>query len=419
MLTKAPKGTKDILPTDVHKWHFVEDAFKDVCIKYGYKEVRTPVFEHTELFARGVGDTTDIVEKQMYTFNDLGQRSITLKPEGTSGVCRAFLEHKLFANVQPTKFYYNIPCFRYEKPQSGRLREFHQLGIEVFGSYDMLADAEVIALAEDFLKGLGIKSLELRINSIGCPTCRATYRQVLQDYFRPHLEELCETCKGRFDRNPMRIIDCKNESCKEIAKNAPLMLDHLCDECKNDFEELKNNLDIMGVLYTVDPTIVRGLDYYTKTAFEFVSGELGAQSTVCGGGRYNNLIEQLGGDSVPGVGFAMGFERLLLTLEAENVEIEDNEKSDVLVAMLDKSNACRNYGLTLAKKLRSEGIKVQIDLLARNFKGQFKFADRIGAKYVIVIGEDEIKTDTLTLKNMANSQQISVKACDIIKELKK
>ena len=419
MLTKAPKGTKDILPTDVHKWHFVEDAFKDVCIKYGYKEVRTPVFEHTELFARGVGDTTDIVEKQMYTFNDLGQRSITLKPEGTSGVCRAFLEHKLFANVQPTKFYYNIPCFRYEKPQSGRLREFHQLGIEVFGSYDMLADAEVIALAEDFLKGLGIKSLELRINSIGCPTCRATYRQVLQDYFRPHLEELCETCKGRFDRNPMRIIDCKNESCKEIAQNAPLMLDHLCDECKNDFEELKNNLDIMGVLYTVDPTIVRGLDYYTKTAFEFVSGELGAQSTVCGGGRYNNLIEQLGGDSVPGVGFAMGFERLLLTLEAENVEIEDNEKSDVLVAMLDKSNACRNYGLTLAKKLRSEGIKVQIDLLARNFKGQFKFADRIGVKYVIVIGEDEIKTDTLTLKNMANSQQISVKACDIIKELKK
>ena len=419
MLTKAPKGTKDILPTDVHKWHFVEDAFKDVCIKYGYKEVRTPVFEHTELFARGVGDTTDIVEKQMYTFNDLGQRSITLKPEGTSGVCRAFLEHKLFANVQPTKFYYNIPCFRYEKPQSGRLREFHQLGIEVFGSYDMLSDAEVIALAEDFLKGLGIKSLELRINSIGCPTCRATYRQVLQNYFRPHLEELCETCKGRFDRNPMRIIDCKNESCKEIAKNAPLMLDNLCDECKNDFEELKNNLDIMGVLYTVDPTIVRGLDYYTKTAFEFVSGELGAQSTVCGGGRYNNLIEQLGGDSVPGVGFAMGFERLLLTLEAENVEIEDNEKSDVLVAMLDKSNACRNYGLTLAKKLRSEGIKVQIDLLARNFKGQFKFADRIGAKYVIVIGEDEIKTDTLTLKNMANSQQISVKACDIIKELKK
>lgn len=419
MLTKAPKGTKDILPTDVHKWHFVEDAFKDVCIKYGYKEVRTPVFEHTELFARGVGDTTDIVEKQMYTFNDLGQRSITLKPEGTSGVCRAFLEHKLFANVQPTKFYYNIPCFRYEKPQSGRLREFHQLGIEVFGSYDMLSDAEVIALAEDFLKGLGIKSLELRINSIGCPTCRATYRQVLQDYFRPHLEELCETCKGRFDRNPMRIIDCKNESCKEIAKNAPLMLDHLCDECKNDFEELKNNLDIMGVLYTVDPTIVRGLDYYTKTAFEFVSGELGAQSTVCGGGRYNNLIEQLGGDSVPGVGFAMGFERLLLTLEAENVKIEDTEKSDVLVAMLDKSNACRNYGLTLAKKLRSEGIKVQIDLLARNFKGQFKFADRIGAKYVIVIGEDEIKTDTLTLKNMANSQQISVKACDIIKELKK
>lgn len=419
MLTKAPKGTKDILPIDIHKWHFVEDAFKDICIKYGYKEMRTPVFEHTELFARGVGDTTDIVEKQMYTFLDMGKRSITLKPEGTSGLCRAFLENNLFANVQPTKLYYNIPCFRYEKPQSGRLREFHQLGIEVFGSYDMLTDAEVIALAEDFLKGLGIKSLELRINSIGCPNCRAAYRELLKAYFKPQLEELCTTCKSRFDRNPMRIIDCKEDSCKHVAKEAPLMIDHLCDECKSDFEDLKHNLEMMGVSYNVDPTIVRGLDYYTKTAFEFVSGELGAQSTVCGGGRYNNLIEQLGGSQIPGIGFAIGFERLLLTMESEGIEIEDTDKTDVFVAIADKSDACKAYGLMLAQNLRKNGIKTQIDLLARNFKGQFKYADRIGAKYVLVIGEDELNTEVLTLKNMANSQQTSVKACDIIEELKK
>ncbi|MGP1569322.1 MAG: histidine--tRNA ligase [Eubacteriales bacterium] len=419
MLTKAPKGTKDILPADIHKWHFVEDAFRDVCIRYGYKEVRTPVFEHTELFARGVGDTTDIVEKQMYTFSDMGNRSITLKPEGTSGVCRAFLEHNIFANVQPTKFYYNIPCFRYERPQSGRLREFHQLGIEVFGSYDMLADAEVIALAEDFLKGLGIKSLELRINSIGCPTCRASYRKALQTYFKPYFNNLCETCQNRFDRNPMRIIDCKNEECKQISKDAPLMINHLCDECKKDFEDLKQNLDILGVAYIVDPTIVRGLDYYTKTAFEFVSGQLGAQSTVCGGGRYNNLIEQLGGDSIPGVGFAIGVERLLLTIVAEGNEIEDIEKTDVLVAILDNSNICKSYGLKLVQNLRKNGIKAQIDLLSRNFKGQFKYADRIGAKYVLVVGENEVNSDVLTLKNMTNSEQTSIKACDIIEELKK
>lgn len=417
MLTKAPKGTKDVLPSESYKWHYIENKFKDVCNRYGYKEIRTPVFEHTELFARGVGDTTDIVEKQMYTFLDMGKRSITLKPEGTSGVCRAFLEHNLFANVQPTKMYYDIPCFRYERPQSGRLREFHQLGIEVFGSYNMLSDAEVICLAQDFLTGLGIKSLELRINSIGCPKCRAEYRKALKDYFRPHLDELCSTCNNRFERNPMRIIDCKSESCQNFASNAPLMIDYLCDECKEDFEQVKANLDAMGVSYVVDPKIVRGLDYYTKTAFEFVSGKLGAQSTVCGGGRYNNLIEQLGGDSIPGVGFAIGIQRLMLTLEAEGVEIPDDEITDVFVAMLGDN--AKAYGLSLVKKIRDAGISAQIDLQMRNFKGQFKYADRIKAKYTIAIGEDEVKSNVLTIKEMATSEQRRVKAEDIIEELLK
>lgn len=417
MLTKAPKGTKDILPNEVAKWHYIENIFKKVCERYVYNEIRTPVFEHTELFARGVGDTTDIVEKQMYTFQDMGNRSITLKPEGTSGVCRAFLEHKLFANVQPTKLYYHMPCFRYERPQSGRLRQFHQLGVEVFGSFDMLADAEVIALAHDFLKEVGIKSAELRINSIGCPKCRTEYRQALQNYFSPNLHELCETCNSRFEKNPMRIIDCKNDACKHIAKDAPYMLDHLCEECSKDFEDLKKNLDAMGISYVIDPTIVRGLDYYTKTAFEFVSDRLGSQSTVCGGGRYNNLIEQLGGDSVPGVGFALGAERLILTLEAENTAFPDENSTDVLVAVMGVS--AKSHGLTLLQELRKKGIKAQIDLLARNFKGQFKLADKIGAKYVVIIGEEELNSKIYSFKNMKTSEQLSLSADEIINILLK
>lgn len=417
MLTKAPKGTKDILPNEVAKWHYIENIFKKVCERYVYNEIRTPVFEHTELFARGVGDTTDIVEKQMYTFQDMGNRSITLKPEGTSGVCRAFLEHKLFANVQPTKLYYHMPCFRYERPQSGRLRQFHQLGVEVFGSFDMLADAEVIALAHDFLKEVGIKSAELRINSIGCPKCRTEYRQALQNYFSPNLHELCETCNSRFEKNPMRIIDCKNDACKHVAKDAPYMLDHLCEECSKDFEDLKKNLDAMGISYVIDPTIVRGLDYYTKTAFEFVSDRLGSQSTVCGGGRYNNLIEQLGGDSVPGVGFALGAERLILTLEAENTAFPDENSTDVLVAVMGVS--AKSHGLTLLQELRKKGIKAQIDLLARNFKGQFKLADKIGAKYVVIIGEEELNSKIYSFKNMKTSEQLSLSADEIINILLK
>lgn len=417
MLTNAPKGTKDVMPNQVYKWHFVEKAFADICKKYGFKEVRTPIFEHTELFARGVGDTTDIVEKQMYTFEDYAKRSITLKPEGTSPVVRAFVEHKQFAEVQPTKMYYNIPCFRYEKPQSGRLREFHQFGIEVFGTNNMLADAEVICLAYDFLDSLSIKNLELRINSIGCPKCREKHRKALRKFLEPKHDKLCNTCKGRFERNPLRILDCKSEVCQELGKGAPMMLDYLCEECSEAFEDVKNNLTAMGVEFIVDPGIVRGLDYYTKTAFEFVSNSIGAQGTVCGGGRYDNLIEEIGGPSTPGVGFGLGIERLLLTMEADGIEIPEPEPVDVFIAVMGQK--AKEYGLSLMRKLRLEGLKTEMDLLARNFKGQFKYANRINAKYSVVIGDNELKEGKLAIKNMATSEQRVVDINDIIEELKK
>ncbi|MFR2965392.1 MAG: histidine--tRNA ligase [Anaerovoracaceae bacterium] len=334
MLTNAPKVTKDILPGQVHKWHYVEKKFADICRKYGFKEIRTPMFEHTEVFARGIGDTTDVVQKEMYTFNDHADRSITLKPEGTSGAVRAFIEHKQYAEVQPTKYYYDTDCFRYEKPQSGRLRHFHQFGIEVFGTPNMLADAEVIALGYDFLTDLGITEIELRINSVGCPECRRKHREALKDFLRPKYDQLCNTCKDRFDRNPMRILDCKSETCKELVQGAPMMLDYLCDDCRRAFEELKANLTSMGIEYTVDPGIVRGLDYYTKTAFEFVTTKIGAQGTVCGGGRYDHLVEELGGPPIPGVGFGLGIERLIMLMEANNVYFPDENKVVVFIAVM-------------------------------------------------------------------------------------
>ncbi len=330
MLTNAPKGTKDMLPEQAYKWHYVEEKFADICRKYGFKEIRTPMFEHTEVFQRGIGDTTDVVQKEMYTFNDHAGRSITLKPEGTSGAVRAFIEHKQYAEVQPTKYYYDTDCFRYEKPQSGRLRHFHQFGIEVFGTSNMLADAEVICLANDFLTDLGVKEIELRINSVGCPECRAKYRQALKDFIKPRYDELCGTCKDRYERNPMRILDCKSEICQGIVKDAPRMLDYLCDDCRQAFEELKTNLTSMGIGYTVDPNIVRGLDYYTKTAFEFVTTKIGAQGTVCGGGRYDHLIEELGGPPIPGVGFGLGIERLLLLMDANEAYFPDGPGSGSL-----------------------------------------------------------------------------------------
>lgn len=417
MLTNAPKGTKDILPEQAYKWHYIEEAFADICRRYGFEEIRTPVFEHTELFQRGVGDTTDIVQKEMYTFQDYGKRSITLKPEGTSPVVRAFTEHKLYAGVQPNKFYYNIPCFRYEKPQSGRLREFHQFGIETFGTMDMMADAECISLGYDFLKEMGITDIELRINSVGCPECRKKHREALREFLKPKYDELCDTCKDRYDRNPMRIIDCKSPICQELVKGAPMMIDYLCDDCREAFEQLQANLDAMGIEYVVDPGIVRGLDYYTKTAFEFVTTKIGAQGTVCGGGRYDKLVEEVGGPSTPGVGFGLGKERLLLTMEACGVEIPEPAGADVFIAVMGEE--AKAAGLKLMRELRQKGIAVQMDIMGRNIKNQFKYANRINAAKTVVIGQDELEKNSFAIKNMATSEQINVPMEDIVDELLK
>lgn len=417
MLTNAPKGTKDTLPSQVYKWHYVEKAFADICAKYGFKEIRTPMFEHTELFARGVGDTTDIVQKEMYTFQDYAKRSITLKPEGTSPVARSFVEHKAYADTQPSKYYYITPCFRYEKPQSGRLREFHQFGIEVFGTGNMLADAEVICLANDFLASLGIDNVELQINSVGCPHCREAHRKALREFLKEKYDGLCDTCKDRYERNPLRILDCKSKECQALVEGAPMMIDYLCDECKDAFEDVQKNLTSMGVDFVVNPGIVRGLDYYTKTAFEFVTGSIGAQGTVCGGGRYDHLMEELGGPPIPGVGFGLGIERLLLTMEAAGIEIPEPEGTDVFIAVM--GDAAKSFGLKLLRQLRQAGVHAEMDVLARNIKGQFKYANRINAKKTIVIGDNELAEKKVAVKDMVTSEQTEIAIDDILAELTK
>ena len=415
-MISIPKGTKDILPSEVYKWQKAEELFRKTAEKYGFTEIRTPVIEHTELFQRGIGDTTDVVQKEMYTFEIAG-RSLSLKPEGTAGVGRSFIENKLYADGLPAKYYYITPCYRYEKMQKGRQREFHQFGIEVFGSDKMSADAEVILLAYDFLTACGIDDVKLHINSIGCPKCRGEYRKALQNFLRPNYDLLCDTCKSRFERNPMRILDCKSPECKKLTVGAPKMLDYLCEDCRNAFEEVKKLLDIYGVPYEVDPGIVRGLDYYTKTAFEFVSEKLGSQSTVCGGGRYDHLIEELGGPATCGVGFGLGIERLLLIREASGIEEKQPSSCDVLVAGL--GDAAKEYAMKLTKQMRASGIRVIIDVMERGLKAQFKYADRIGAKYVVVIGDDELAKGVFTLRDMANSAQCEVPKEELIETIQK
>ena len=417
MLTNAPKGTKDMMPEEGYKWHYLEEKFADICRRYGFQEIRTPVFEHTELFQRGVGDTTDIVQKEMYTFNDFAGRSITLRPEGTSPVVRAWVEHKGYAGVQPSKLYYNIPCYRYEKPQSGRLREFHQFGVEIFGASDMLADAEVIAIGNDFIREMGITDVELQINSVGCPNCRQKHRDALREFLKPKYDELCDTCKSRYETNPMRILDCKSPIDQELVKGAPMMLDYLCDECKEAFEDLKANLDAFGIEYTVNPKIVRGLDYYTKTAFEFITTKIGAQGTVCGGGRYDGLIEEVGGPSTPGVGWGMGKERMLMTMEACGAQIPDEEGTEVFIAVMGEEG--KKAGVRLMKELREEGIAVQMDVAGRNLKNQFKHANRIHAAKTIVIGDSELESGKLTIKDMTSGEQTEVAMDEVVAALKK
>ncbi|MEI8215574.1 MAG: histidine--tRNA ligase [Eubacteriales bacterium] len=411
----APKGTKDILPSQSYKWQFVEKTFKEITARYGFKEIRTPIFEYTELFKRGVGDTTDIVEKQMYSFDDYGGRNITLKPEGTAPVVRAFVENKLYADVLPFKTFYMIPCFRYEKPQAGRLREFHQFGVEIFGTMDMLADAEVIATAVDFLNELKINDLELRINSIGCPLCREAYKESLMSFLKDKYEDLCDTCKGRYFKNPMRILDCKSVECQKLVVGAPRMLDYICEECSTAFDDLKKNLDLMKIDYIVDSGIVRGLDYYTKTAFEIVSNNIGAQGTVCGGGRYDNLIEQIGGPATPGVGFGLGIERLLLLIDQNDEIAPKSPAPDVYIATMGES--AKEYGITLSKELRDLDISLELDLMSRNIKSQFKYADKIQTVFTIVIGDEEIENNKLIIKNMSNFEQIVVSREDLVSKL--
>ena len=418
MLSKAPRGTKDITPKDVYKWHYVEKKFREICALYGYEEIRTPIFEHTEVFARSVGDTTDVVQKEMYSFTDRGDRQLSLKPEGTAGVIRSFIENKMYADTQPTKLYYITPCFRYERPQAGRQRQFHQFGIEALGSDKPSLDAEVIALAVQFFTEVGLKDLAVSINSVGCPTCRAEYNARLKEYLDAKSDVLCETCLERKDKNPMRVIDCKNPTCKENLNDIPFMVDHICDDCKDHFEKLQTYLKEMDINYVVDKTIVRGLDYYKKTAFEIISNDIGSQSTVCGGGRYDGLVEMLGGPKgISGIGFALGAERLLLTLENNNIEIENPKSTDIYIATI--GDAAKTKSFKLIKDLRTNHISADNDHLDKSLKAQFKYSDKLNAKYTVVIGDDELANDTATLKNMKTSEQTTIKLSELVDELKK
>ncbi|QGU95034.1 histidine--tRNA ligase [Clostridium bovifaecis] len=407
MPIQAPKGTKDLLPMDSYKWQYIEKKLRSIADVYACREIRTPIFEHTELFERGVGETTDVVQKEMYTFLDKGNRSVTLKPEGTAPAARAFIEHGLFNEALPIKMYYFTPVFRYENVQKGRLRQHHQFGIEVFGSTEASVDAEVINLAMTAFKKFGINNLELNINNIGCPTCRSKYNQALKDYFSEKHEELCDTCKSRYDRNPMRILDCKNKRCKEIGKEAPIILDYVCDDCKEHFEKLKAYLEVLGIAYKVNPYIVRGLDYYTKTVFEIINNDI----TVCGGGRYNGLIEQIGGKPTPAVGFGMGLERLLLTLEENNIEIPKPNHIDIFVGAMGEAGRIESF--KIANALREKGIKADCDHMDKSVKAQMKYANKVASTYSMIVGDTEIAEGKANLKRMEDGEQTEVALNDL------
>ena len=401
-MISIPKGTKDMLPQDAYKWHYVESVARETAALFGFREIRTPMFEHTELFTRGVGETTDIVTKEMYTFLDKGGRSMTLRPEGTAGVARAFIENGLAQQTLPMKAYYLASVFRYERPQNGRLREHHQFGVELYGSELPSADAEVIALAHTFLTKAGLKSLSLNINSIGCRECRAKYNAALKEYIGANLGNMCTACRDRFDRNPLRILDCKEEKCRAITAGAPRITDFLCDGCREHFAEVQNTLARLNIPFAVNPSIVRGLDYYTRTVFEFVSDDIGAQGTVCGGGRYNHLVEEVGGKPTAAVGFGLGLERLLMVLENTGALTAEPERSDVYLAALGERAA--EYVPVLAAELRAAGVKTEFDLMGRGLKAQMKYADKCGARFSAVIGDEEMARGSAALKNMETGE---------------
>lgn len=412
-MTNAPKGTKDLMPKETALFRYLENEFLKVASSYGYNEIMTPVIEHTELFSRGVGSGTDIVQKEMYTFKDLGGRSISLRPEGTAGVARAYVQSGELSKAKPVKYSYVSSCFRYEKPQSGRQRMFHQLGIECFGSKEVQADAEVIMLASDFLNNIGLKEITLKINSIGCNKCREKYKEALVKYYESVSENLCKTCKIRLNTNPMRLLDCKEDECTKYSSDAPSILDFICSECANDFSKLQELLTDAGIQYEVDPRIVRGLDYYNKTAFEFIHEKIGAKATVCGGGRYDNLINTLAGIKEPGIGFGIGLERLMLAIDSENIDKSISTSPEYVIIPAGE-NVPHEKIYAIAKMLRNSGKTVAVDIMNRNFKSLIKYANKINAKYALILGEDELKNEAVTVKNMASGDQRTVKISELV-----
>lgn len=416
ILTNAPKGTKDILPTESYKWQYIEKKIRQVCENFNCKEVRVPTFEHTELFLRGVGDTTDIVNKEMYTFQDKGNRSITLKPEGTAGVARCFIQNGMHVGTMPVKMYYlNSPVFRYERPQAGRFREHHQFGVEMFGSDSPTIDAEVIALAMQTFEKLGVKNLVLNINSIGCSGCRPLYNEALLDYIGDSIDDMCELCKDRYEKNPLRILDCKNPNCKKIVSNAPTTIQHLCKECDGHFDGLQKCLSDMKIKYIVNPLIVRGLDYYTKTVFEIITTSIGAQGTVCGGGRYNNLIEEIGGNPTPAAGFGMGMERLLMVMENDEANIPKPKGMDIYMAAL--GDRAMRRALAVANELRAQNYKVEVPHIEKSLKAQMKYANKLNCRFVAIVWADELEKGQITLRDMLKSEEKQINIDEIGKEI--
>lgn len=406
MAIQRPKGTQDLLPGTVEKWQYLEETIRTVCREYGYEEIRTPIFEATELFQRGVGETTDIVNKEMYTFTDKGDRSMTLRPEGTASVCRAYVEDKLYGQPQPVKLYYMGPMFRYERPQTGRFRQFHQFGVEVLGADQPVVDAEVISLVWDIYQRLGLTGLEVHVNSVGCPSCRTKHREQLQAFLAPRRGELCKDCQERFERNPLRILDCKNPSCQAVTTGAPTTLDTLCEDCGTHFSELQALLEAAGVVYRINPRLVRGLDYYRKTAFEVMVEDIGAQSAICGGGRYDGLVEEIGGPTTPGIGFAMGMERVLAALEVQKKLPE--VKHTLYARVIPLGEKAQKTGFSLLSRLRRQGIPVSMDLLGRSLKAQLKAADRDGATFALILGEEEIERQVIVLRNLSLGEQTEI-----------
>ena len=414
LITKKIKGTEDVLPKQSYRWQFIENIMREESRAYGFKEIRTPVFEHTELFARGVGQTTDVVQKEMYTFDTKGGESVTLRPEGTAGAARAVLEHALENEGLPIKASYFVSCYRYEKPQAGRLREFHQFGIEEYGTQSPIADAEMICVAQSVLDRLGLTDIRLELNSIGCPECRAKYNQALRDYFGEYKDQLCSTCLSRLEKNPMRLLDCKSPEDHKLAEGAPKITDYLCEECENHFKEVQSYLDSAGVEYVINPTIVRGLDYYTKTVFEFVTDCIGAQGTVCGGGRYDGLIEELGGKHLPSLGFAMGLERILMVMDAQGIEIPCPDTCALYIATM--GDGAKVKAFNLLKQVRECGIIAETDVVGRGLRAQMKYADKIGAKYSMVLGDNEIAENKAKVKNMESGEQTELTLDDTFAE---